>query len=159
MSKFASLTSGLLARKGAAEPASLLHVDSPLARVDACGPDLRALSAFGRRPVVSEPPPWPAREAEVRIVAPTRPAPVPAPACPADAMDRAAVHACPDGSADPERLFHVSLRLRRRRFVKLKLAAALLRRPTLDIVSEALDQWFDGLPPGMLGDCPCIRGR
>jgi hypothetical protein len=88
-----------------------------------------------------------------------RPCLAPEPAAVALAAETTAPHCCPDGNGDPERLFHVSLRLKRRRFVKLKLSAALLRRPTQDIVGEALDHWFDGLPAGMLGDCPCIRAR
>jgi hypothetical protein len=61
--------------------------------------------------------------------------------------------------ADPDKTFHVNLRLKRKRFVRLKLASALLRRPTQDIVSDALDEWFAKLPPDVLGDCECMRGE
>ena len=59
MNKFASLTSGLLARKGTAEPAATTYAEELLKRVDATGPDFRTYgysgsSAFGRRPTASE---------------------------------------------------------------------------------------------------------
>jgi hypothetical protein len=60
---------------------------------------------------------------------------------------------------DAGKTYHVNLRLKRPRFVKLKLSAALLRRPVQDIVSEALDQWFEKLPSDVLGDCACLKGR
>jgi hypothetical protein len=63
------------------------------------------------------------------------------------------------GAEDQSKTFHVNLRLKRPRFVKLKLSAALLRRPVQDIVSEALDQWFAKLPPDVLGDCACMRSK
>jgi len=159
MSKFAPLTSGLLARKGLAEPAATQHSDVLLARVEASGPDFRSQGAFGRRSPVSANGVLIQRE-------PTQQSPAAFRSCPASegaggavAEEAAELQACPDGSSDPERLFHVSLRLKRRRFVKLKLSSALLRRATQDIMGEALDLWFERLPPGMLGDCPCIRGR
>ena len=55
--------------------------------------------------------------------------------------------------------FHVNLRMKRPRFVKLKLSAALLRKPVQDIVAEALDAWFERLPPDVLGDCACMKAR
>jgi hypothetical protein len=63
------------------------------------------------------------------------------------------------GLEDPAKTFHVNLRLKRARFVKLKLSAALLRRPVQDVVSEALDQWFEKLPPDVLGDCACMKSN
>lgn len=159
MSKFASLTSGLLARKGLAEPAATHHADSLLARVDASGPDFRSQGPFGRRSHPSANGLLAQREAMSHVPQAVRPCLAPEPVAAAQAAETTAPQCCADGNGDPERLFHVSLRLKRRRFVKLKLSAALLRRPTQDIVGEALDHWFDGLPAGMLGDCPCIRGR
>ena len=136
MTRFASLTAGLLARKGEAEPASTVFADQLLTRVGATGPDMRVLAA-------------------TTIAAPiTNPA--------VYDTERAAVpcHPCPPSSeqGDPDKTFHVNLRLKRPRFVKLKLSAALLRRPTQDIVSEALDQWFERLPADVLGICGCMRG-
>jgi hypothetical protein len=67
---------------------------------------------------------------------------------------------CPGpASDDAGKTYHVNLRLKRQRFIKLKLSAALLRRPVQDVVSEALDQWFDRLPGDVMGDCACLKAR
>jgi hypothetical protein len=170
MNKFASLTSGLLARKGTAEPAATTYAEELLKRVDATGPDFRTYgysgsSAFGRRPTASESSLFLDRPESVSVEAPVlppAPPPMPAPTRPLSATG------CNDGAtgdtthgchADPDKTFHVNLRLKRKRFVRLKLASALLRRPTQDIVSEALDEWFAKLPPDVLGDCECMRGE
>jgi hypothetical protein len=47
MNKFASLTSGLLARKGTAEPAATTYAEELLKRVDATGPDFRTYGFTG----------------------------------------------------------------------------------------------------------------
>ena len=165
MTRFASLTAGLLARKGEAEPASTPFADQLFTRVGASGPDMNAQAvqrqeAFAVKPAaprqafrflppviaeVAEPPPF--------IVPP------PPPVSPVEdlAEQRCAPCAAPPGE-DTSKTFHVNLRLKRPRFVKLKLSAALLRRPAQDIVSEALDQWFEKLPHDVLGDCACMRG-
>lgn len=161
MNKFASLNSGLLARKGTAEPAATTFADDLLKRVDASGPAFRAYgpslgSAFGRRPTIKETSvflraPEPPRIEEIELP-PALPLPTPCPeVSPADVP-----HGC---LADPDKTFHVNLRLKRKRFVRLKLASALLRRPTQDIVSDALDAWFATLPPDVLGDCDCMKGE
>jgi hypothetical protein len=80
----------------------------------------------------------------------------------ADEDDHAAEQcvACPGPlPEDSAKTYHVNLRLKRQRFIKLKLSAALLRRPVQDVVAEALDQWFDKLPTDVLGDCACMRAR
>jgi hypothetical protein len=164
MSKYASLTAGILARKGEAEPTATPFADQLLTRVGAPSPDLRGLTAmaghahvepgyqkqeglrppvakaldpFGRRPV---PPPEPLEEDE--------------PAAETHCV------ACPGPSPeDAAKTYHVNLRLKRMRFVKLKLSAALLRRPVQDIVAEALDDWFEELPADVLGDCACLKAR
>ncbi len=162
MNKFASLTSGLLARKGTAEPAATTYADELLKRVDATGPDFRTYgysgsSAFGRRPTVNESSLFLERPEPVPVEAPVPP---PTRALPATGCHDGAAgdttHGC---LADPDKTFHVNLRLKRKRFVRLKLASALLRRPTQDIVSDALDEWFANLPPDVLGDCECMRGE
>src|SRR5262249_27426010 len=67
---------------------------------------------------------------------------------------------CPGPSIDDGgKTYHVNLRLKRQRFVKLKLSAALLRRPVKEIVAEALDGWFDKLPQDVMGDCACLKAR
>lgn len=157
MSKFASLTSGLLAREGSAEPAATTYADELLKRVDASGPDFRtygqtSTGVFNRRPPESSlflqrdvPQAPDAGEPPV-----ARPLQTPHP----DLQSAEAPHGC---HGDPDKTFHVNLRLKRKRFVRLKLASALLRRPTQEIVSDALDEWFGRLPPDMLGDCECMR--
>lgn len=68
--------------------------------------------------------------------------------------------ACPGPSPEEAgKTYHVNLRLKRKRFVKLKLSAALLRRPVQEIVAEALDNWFETLPGDVLGDCACLKAR
>jgi len=161
MNKFASLTSGLLARKGTAEPAATTYADELLKRVDATGPDFRTYgysgsSAFGRRPAASESSLFLDRPEPVPVEAPVPPQTRPLSSGCHDGASWDTAHGC---LADPDKTFHVNLRLKRKRFVRLKLAAALLRRPTQDIVSEALDEWFAKLPPDVLGDCECMRGE
>lgn len=175
MSRFASLTAGLLARKGEAEPASTPFADQLLTRVGANGADLRNALASSGYSVVSRP-------AFGTADARTNTSPVQSafgshalpekPQAPAFRFDKLAPTVLPleedavDGHCqpcassagdDPAKTFHVNLRLKRPRFVKLKLSAALLRRPAQDIVSEALDQWFEKLPPDVLGDCACMK--
>lgn len=168
MTRFASLTAGLLARKGEAEPASTPFADQLLTRVGSPAPDIQGLTpmvaghtknvtaiaaeqagAFGRRVLyeVSS-----ARRED-------EPPPLPPPLLHEDEEHHgsACVPVAGSGSDDPAKTFHVNLRLKRARFVKLKLSAALLRRPVQDVVSEALDQWFEKLPPDVLGDCACMR--
>jgi hypothetical protein len=67
---------------------------------------------------------------------------------------------CPGPSAeDASKTYHVNLRMKRMRFIRLKLTAALLRKPVQEIVSEALDAWFDTVPSDVLGDCACLHFR
>jgi hypothetical protein len=164
MTRFASLTAGLLARKGEAEPASTPFADQLLVRVGASGPDIKTQA--GHRPehpaVRSASPKQAFRFITPVATDPVEPPPFigppPAPLLDEDiAEQRCAPCATPHGE-DASKTFHVNLRLKRPRFVKLKLSAALLRRPAQDIVSEALDQWFEKLPPDVLGDCACMRG-
>ena len=158
MTRFASLTAGLLARKGEAEPSATPFADQLLTRVGANGPDMRRPAPPSLDSFVVKSAPKPA----FRFTQP-------APAEPLDELppvieshDEEQEHqkcspcAAPGGD-DQAKTFHVNLRLKRPRFVKLKLSAALLRRPVQDIVSEALDAWFDKLPPDVLGDCACMR--
>lgn len=58
--------------------------------------------------------------------------------------------------AQDDRRFHVSVRLKRGRYLRLKLAAASLHKPSQDIIGEALDAYFAKLGPEVLGDCPCL---
>lgn len=189
MSKYATLTAGLLARKGEAEPTSTPFAEQLLTRVAAPAPDISALTP---RPlnvhIHAEPGAKPKHQgfaprdasaftsvfgtvakrnaqAAVRLKEPLAKPPVaPALAIVAAHDDEEAIEnhcgACvgPAGD-DTGKTFHVNLRLKRLRFVKLKLSAALLRRPVQDIVSEALDQWFEKLPRDVLGECACLTAR
>jgi hypothetical protein len=167
MSKFASLTASLLARKGEAEPAATPFADDLLTRVGAPASDIRALTPMPHHQhgTVAKPPaPKPLGEVspfgtfgrrtaadlervrhDLAMVAGND-----------DVDNHCASCIAPE---DATKTFHVNLRLKRPRFVKLKLSAALLRRPVQEVVSEALDQWFDKLPPDVLGDCACLRAR
>lgn len=210
MSKFASLTAGLLARKGEAEPAATPFADELLTRVGSPASDIRALTPMHAHGVPANththrppaPKPLVAMELEVKpideIVEPPKPKPagdtvmpifgsfgrrtvqelerarhdvemralprptvVPAPVA-SDEEEHTDTQcvACPGPQTeDTSKTYHVNLRLKRQRFIKLKLSAALLRRPVQDIVSEALDHWFDKLPTEVLGDCACMRAK
>jgi hypothetical protein len=172
--KFASLTAGLLARKGEAHPAATTELTDEFTRgsflpqryeptaetlpqktiLEPTPLQQQALlvRAFEtppepqlreRLPVVSEPPP--PRE--------TRPARVEESSSKEGAAERCPV--CPGDPLD-ERRFHVSVRLKRGRYLRLKLAAASLHKPSQEIISEALDAYFTRLGPDVLGDCPCL---
>lgn len=187
MSKYATLTAGLLARKGEAEPTSTPFAEQLLTRVAAMAPDISALTPSRHNVHIhAEPGAVPKQEgfgprdtralltsvfgtvakrnaqaAERPQLAPTKPPVAPALTVVASHDDEDATEnhcgACvgPAGD-DAGKTYHVNLRLKRLRFVKLKLAAALLRRPVQDIVSESLDQWFERLPRDVLGDCACL---
>lgn len=207
--RFASLSSGLLARKGAAQPAMASHSGGNprlMMREDALTPMPRLAQPESR------PLPQPVRDTAVRDAfrpvealekagfsfetapppfPPQRPALQPvlsriAPATPLQAEPAArapqkveeaspsvaqqaapmtmdgcgATGACSMGDpavADPARRFHVSVRLRQGHFVRLKIASAQLRRPSQDIVAEALSDYFRKLDPNLFGDCACSR--
>jgi hypothetical protein len=175
--RFASLTAGLLARKGEAEPAATPFADQLLTRVGMPAQEVRLSpmprhTGFGHRqaaptilpdvpsvftdPLDDLPPPAPVLEPVRRIVAlrplpPAEPQAVPQPA--ADACGN-----CPSPE-DAGKVYHVNLRLKRQRFIRLKLSAALLRKPVQDIVSEALDAWFDKMPDDVKGGCACLAGK
>jgi hypothetical protein len=189
MSKFASLTAGLLARKGEAEPAATPFADQLLTRVGApdSAADVRSLTPLRVHSHVESGTPVkaqlvrPAGESSEPIFgAFGRRSALEAARAREDALSRIvrstggeAVHthddddpagsncgACAGTTADDAgKTYHVNLRMKRQRFVKLKLSSALLRRPVQDIVAEALDAWFDRLPTDVLGDCACMKSR
>ena len=167
MSKYASLTAGILARKGEAEPTATPFADQLLTRVGAPSPDLRGLTAMAGHAHVE-----PGYQKQQGLRPPTPKALEPAPSAfgrrpvpPPDSVEEdetaeSQCGACPGPSPeDAAKTYHVNLRLKRMRFVKLKLSAALLRRPVQDIVAEALDDWFETLPADVLGDCACLKAR
>jgi hypothetical protein len=189
MSKYASLTAGILARKGEAEPTATPFADQLLTRVGCPAPEIEGLTPMqghvhlhaesaqpklqGLKPPAAKPldPVASAfgtfgRRAITEIVKSDtqRAQAMPALAVVSthDEEEQGDAHcvACPGPSPEEAaKTYHVNLRLKRMRFVKLKLSAALLRRPVQDIVAEALDHWFDTLPPDVLGDCACLKAR
>ena len=181
--KFASLTAGLLARKGEAEPSATPFADQLLTRVGAPAVDMRPMiqntphqkpppafgsPVFGRRPahelehVQREPLP---HEEETPV--PPAPLPLTTPTLVHSVDDEhhelhqeARCGTCAGPSAeDVNKTYHVNLRMKRKRFVRLKLTGALLRKPVQEIVNEALDAWFETVPSDVLGDCACLRGE
>lgn len=187
MSKFASLTAGLLARKGEAEPSSTPFADQLLTRVGAPAVDMRPMipnthinklahlehqvehapaqpvvpmrpyTVFARRPAQVSPMPAVDDPCDPPMAMPLGPTSLVLHHDEDDAAHARACASCSPTTEDATKTFHVNLRLKRGRFVKLKLSAALLRRPVQDIVGEALDAWFDKLPKDVLGDCACMQ--
>jgi hypothetical protein len=210
MSKFASLTAGLLARKGEAEPSATPYADQLLTRVGAPAVDLRPMiqnvpqrpkpvhfvpPVFGRRTPQDHdhhdhahhddapheltdipPPPQPLEAPAVMAATPAPMQVSPAPILTSVAAPKL-VHSadenyhevmvpeprcgtCPGPSAEEaNKSYHVNLRMKRMRFVRLKLTAALMRKPVQEIVNEALDAWFETVPSDVLGDCACLNAR
>lgn len=163
MTRFASLTAGLLARKGEAEPASTPFADQLFTRVGATGPDMNYPSAHRNENLATRT----TAKAAFRFSGPFAVEPClprtdvvmpPATVIEEDVPEMRCAPCAASPGEDQAKTFHVNLRLKRPRFVKLKLSAALLRRPAQDIVSEALDHWFEKLPHDVLGDCACMRG-
>jgi hypothetical protein len=176
--KFASLTAGLLARKGEAEPSATPFAEQLLTRVGAPAVDLRPMipnqtalkppsvvantPVFGRRPAhdIDHPHQEP-------VEMPPAPIPLHSPSLHQAVDDETHdVHhevrcgSCTGPSPDDaHKTYHVNLRMKRMRFIRLKLTAALLRKPVQEIVSEALDAWFDTVPTDVLGDCACLHSR
>lgn len=171
--RFASLSSGLLARKGAAQPAMTSHsggnplrmareearAHAPLEEsmaAPAAAPVFRPAAALARAGYAFEsgPPPFPSSPRTEIPLAVASPRGVEtgggcgsSPGC----------NAADGPAADPARRFHVSVRLRQSHFVRLKIASAQLRKPSQDIVGEALEKFFRSLDPGVFGDCACAR--
>ena len=181
MSKFASLSAGLLARKGEAEPIATPFADQLLTRVgvpDAAA-DIRALTPMAHphvhthaEPSMARKPPAPKSLEDSmthifgsfgkRSVAEFARPPIAPSVLPHDDEEHVDNHCgtCPGPLADDApKTYHVNLRMKRQRFVKLKLSAALLRKPVQEIVADALDAWFEKLPADVMGDCACLKAR
>ncbi len=170
--RFASLSSGLLARKGAAQPAMTSHSGGNPRFIDEEPPPPAAPAAPVAKPVVtpaafppaaklaragflfeSAPPPSsaPPRSEAPRPTLPPR-GPEPGGGCGQPAAACAVANA---SNGDPARRFHVSVRLKQSHFVRLKIASAQLRRPSQDIIGDALTAYFRTLDPNVFGDCAC----
>jgi hypothetical protein len=168
--KFASLTAGLLARKGEAHPAATTELTDELTRGSYLQPAaanerlvedhrfhtpveqqallVKAFEAPSEHPLRD----WTRATPPPIAVDPLRSPPV------RDTGEEGAQR-CPACPSDPqdERRFHVSVRLKRGRYLRLKLAAASLHKPSQEIIGEALDAYFSKLGPDVLGDCPCLN--
>ncbi|MFB0873349.1 MULTISPECIES: hypothetical protein [unclassified Sphingobium] len=141
----ASLTSGLLARKGAAQPAMR-----------------RPMLGFGRATAGAvqqddlgwndmgfdvEPTPEPVEEAPVPIGLTPMPAPAAAvPPVVAERKQLAKRVAATIAPAPAGRKAAFTLRLDAERHLKLRLAVAVTRRSAQQIVTQALDEFLDNLP-------------
>jgi hypothetical protein len=183
MSKYATLTSGILARKGEAEPTATPFADQLLTRVGCPAPEIEGLTPMNghahvhaetarpkpqgfkpplARPLDSESPVFGSFGRRHLPDPKVHAMPLPAPAAHEEEEEHTdnACLACPGPTPEEAgKTYHVNLRLKRMRFVKLKLSAALLRRPVQDIVAEALDNWFETLPADVLGDCACLKAH
>lgn len=198
--RFASLSSGLLARKGAAQPAMASHAggnprffnEEPL-ELTAAPPPAPPAPPAAPAPTpalaVLSPVPPPAMQAPKPSIQPAsgfapaatlaragfsfESAPPPPSATPRPEVFKSPIPprgteqgggcgqpaaACTTANlanADPARRFHVSVRLKQSHFVRLKIASAQLRKPSQDIIGEALTAYFRTLDPGVFGECAC----
>ena len=206
--RFASLSSGLLARKGAAQPAMASHsggnppryFDEPLeltaqqavppvpvaptaapleqpvvpatATVPAA-PKPPHTAVLAAKPAAGPNPGFPPAAKLARAGFSIESAPPPPSATPRPEVFKsplpprgteqgggcgqpaAACSVANATNADPARRFHVSVRLKQSHFVRLKIASAQLRKPSQDIIGEALTAYFRTLDPNVFGDCAC----
>ena len=180
--RFASLSSGLLARKGAAQPAMASHAggnprffnEEPLELTPAApAPQPPAAAApVAVKPAAAQPS-FPPTAKLARAGFSFESAPPPPPASPRPeafksplpprgteqgggcGQPAAACSVANASNADPSRRFHVSVRLKQSHFVRLKIASAQLRKPSQDIIGDALTAYFRTLDPNVFGDCAC----
>lgn len=149
--RFASLTAGLLARKGEAHPASTASFPE----------DMLVRSRQGwASPWQERSPPAPQADAQAE----KQPDPLPKPQAVTTISEELCVHGqgCQIGDAqaaapDPQKRFHVSVRLKRGHYIRLKLASAQLHRPSQDIIAEALSDWYARQDAALFGDCACLH--
>jgi hypothetical protein len=178
--KFASLHSGLLARKGLATPAMLpLPVAPPLVNpryTDAPAPGSAEPPTRPEPPAAVRPEAPPAARAETaaaRAEAPAaraeRPAvwtestrldPTPMPVqeeacCGGASVDRA--RGLDDGP--PDHRTHVSVRLNAEQLRRLKTAAAQLHVSQQKIMADGLEAYLDKLAVEALSSCRCLRTK
>jgi len=195
--RFASLSSGLLARKGTAQPAMASHAggnprsfhDEPLELTvqqvvtPTAAPVVQHLAAaplaippagvLATKPSDLGSAAFPPTAKLARAGFSFESAPPPPQATPRSEVFKSPVPprgteqgggcgqpagACSVANAansDPARRFHVSVRLKQSHFVRMKIASAQLRKPSQDIIGEALTAYFRSLDPNVFGDCAC----
>ncbi|MEM9122191.1 MAG: hypothetical protein AAGB03_02615 [Pseudomonadota bacterium] len=93
----------------------------------------------------------PSAPPQLQTLKPVKPAggdvtPFPAPARPVEAAPAKA----------PNRRHAMTLRIDPERYVRLKIAAAKLRKTSQSILTEALDQFLDDLDPAVCDSCDCL---
>ncbi|SFP49941.1 hypothetical protein [Sphingomonas rubra] len=145
---FASLSSGLLARKGQARPAMRPQMLGPAASLDDLGWNDMGYEATtpSSPPVAPEPAPLPPvlveREALIAQVA--RPATPPAPDAVAPAV--LAQIGRESGAQTARGKAAFTLRLDAGRHLRLRLATVVAKRSAQALVAEALDRFLDTVP-------------
>lgn len=144
----ASLSSGLLARKGQAKPAMRPQLFNPAASIEDLG-----WNDMGQAPALVEPAP-PAlppvlieREALAAEVAPPVVAPEPEPASAAPIAPAAVARIGRESAAQTARgKAAFTLRLDAHRHLRLRLASAVADRSAQAIVADALDRFLTTMP-------------
>ena len=144
-SPFASLTSGMLVRKGAATP-SLENLE-PTGRLR----PLAANDPSAKGPVPGRPDVRPAPQKPA--VAPVHQVPAPEPRRVQAASCSAATQ--PPGDARPGG--RAGVRLTHDQMRALKLASLLLDRPQQDLLASGLDLRLEALACGPLSGCACFK--
>lgn len=156
--RFASLTAGLLARKGEAHPASTATFPEDMlvrSRQGWTSPWQEKTEA-GKPAPASVPEPPTLKQAE--------PQPKPQPQPRQESADEPCMHAqacqwgdAPTAAPDPLKRFHVSVRLKRGHYIRLKLASAQLHKPSQEIIAEALADWYARQDESLFGQCACLN--
>lgn len=159
----ASLTPGLLARKGAAVPAMRRQMLTGFSGAPTGFQDDLGWNDMGHGPRTEEPAPVPADPLPLSGLTPMSASPPVSPSVPPVVTERARLAEKVAAAAPPPlvdapvarpaprpavagRKAAFTLRLDAQRHLKLRLACAVQHRSAQQIVSDALDQFLDGLP-------------
>ncbi len=162
--KAASLTSALLARKGAASPVGGFALPPPAepkaSRPVAPGPVTLAFPVAPSEPAIRKaksgcasavPTPDRAASRAPALVASLQPCPDPAARMPGAAP--------PSTGGEPSEQSKLTLRVDRDMHLRLKLLAAHLHRSAQDIMLEALDEHLERIGPQIASNACACRGR
>lgn len=161
--RFASLTAGLLARKGEAEPAmerfSHARIDAGSARE--MGPGERHVldrkGASEPAPVQIDPIGDPESKEEWQRVRPVRTKAFGAAPAAEGGAEKEFAENCPrEKIAKSVKRAAVTFRMSVHDFLRLKLASAELESTSQDIIIEALDSWLDRKGVERLDNCRCL---
>ncbi|BAV63851.1 plasmid partition protein ParG [Sphingobium cloacae] len=160
----ASLTSGLLARKGAAQPAMRRPVlGLGAAAAAAATQDDLGWNDMGDPPMASSPQPSPVVGLTPMIHALPREVPVPSVVAERRGLAErvAETLSAPNRGAGSTRKTAFTLRLDAERHLRLRLACAVAGRSAQQIVTEAVDNYLSDLPEidRLVQQVPPMRGR